>query len=279
MSISYPTSIDNFTNNVDNVDTIVAQDVNDLNDAVEALEAKVGIDNSAVSSSLDYKLKNTTSGHDHDGADSKKVITTNLNVTGLTASQLLRVNSGGTAIESSGKTVPTGSIVGTTDTQTLTNKTLTSPKINEDVAITSTSTEINALDGQMAAWTAFLPTWTNLSRGSGGNDSSYVKIGKTVHFRITQSFAANTSVSGAVSVALPVTAISYGLTVDGAIGIVDYLDSNTNAHYSGVILRSGTIAFYNAGATYATLAGMSATVPVAYATNDILTITGTYEAA
>jgi len=32
-------------------------------------------------------------------------------------------------------------------TQTLTNKTLTSPKVNEDVAVTSTATEINILDG------------------------------------------------------------------------------------------------------------------------------------
>ena len=32
-------------------------------------------------------------------------------------------------------------------TQTLTNKTLTSPKINEDVAVTATATEINILDG------------------------------------------------------------------------------------------------------------------------------------
>ena len=32
-------------------------------------------------------------------------------------------------------------------TQTLTNKTLTSPKINEDVAVTSTATELNVLDG------------------------------------------------------------------------------------------------------------------------------------
>jgi hypothetical protein len=35
-------------------------------------------------------------------------------------------------------------------TQTLTNKTLTSPKINEDVAVTSTATELNILDGVTA---------------------------------------------------------------------------------------------------------------------------------
>ena len=37
------------------------------------------------------------------------------------------------------------------DTQTLTNKTLTSPKINEDVAVTATATELNTLDGITAS--------------------------------------------------------------------------------------------------------------------------------
>ena len=41
----------------------------------------------------------------------------------------------------------TGAVVGTTNTQTLTNKTLTSPKVNEDVVLTSTATELNVLDG------------------------------------------------------------------------------------------------------------------------------------
>ena len=41
----------------------------------------------------------------------------------------------------------TDTLVGIAATQTLTNKTLTSPKINEDVAVTATATEINLLDG------------------------------------------------------------------------------------------------------------------------------------
>lgn len=41
----------------------------------------------------------------------------------------------------------TGNVVGTSDTQTLTNKTLTSPNVNEAVALTSTATELNQLDG------------------------------------------------------------------------------------------------------------------------------------
>ncbi len=47
----------------------------------------------------------------------------------------------------------TTTLVGTNTTDTLTNKTLTSPKINEDVAVTSTATEINILDGVTASTT------------------------------------------------------------------------------------------------------------------------------
>ena len=59
---------------------------------------------------------------------------------------------GGTGIDTSGSgnavTFAIDSTVTTlSGTQTLTNKTLTNPKINEDVAVTATATEINLLDG------------------------------------------------------------------------------------------------------------------------------------
>ena len=47
-------------------------------------------------------------------------------------------------------TLPDGSngvLLSTVSTATVTNKTFTSPKINEDVAVTSTATELNILDG------------------------------------------------------------------------------------------------------------------------------------
>ena len=49
----------------------------------------------------------------------------------------------------------TDTLVGRATTDTLTNKTLTSPKINEDVVVTSTATELNLLDGVTATTSEF----------------------------------------------------------------------------------------------------------------------------
>jgi hypothetical protein len=50
-------------------------------------------------------------------------------------------------------TLPTSTdtLIGRTTTDTLTNKTFTSPKINEDVAVTATATELNYTDGVTSA--------------------------------------------------------------------------------------------------------------------------------
>lgn len=71
MSTSFPTSLDTLTNPAatDSTSTVdhAAQHAN-ANDAIEALEAKVGVNSSAVTSSLDYKVTNTASvnpGHKH----------------------------------------------------------------------------------------------------------------------------------------------------------------------------------------------------------------------
>lgn len=100
MSIVYPVNLDALTNPTsttkENVVSHAEQHAN-ANDAIEALEAKVGVDNSAVTTSIDYKLKNTTGGHDHDGVNSKLVYIPQQNHAGL--SNLDYNNSGHTGFE------------------------------------------------------------------------------------------------------------------------------------------------------------------------------------
>jgi len=59
MTTNFPSSIDNFTNPTSS-STMASPSHSaqhaDVNDAVEALQAKVGVDGSAVTSSLDYKV-------------------------------------------------------------------------------------------------------------------------------------------------------------------------------------------------------------------------------
>lgn len=94
MSSSFPTSIDSFSNPAgtdvtglttgQSTVTHSTQHAN-ANDAIEALEAKVGVNSSAVTTSLDYKLTNTSSsnpGHKHtltNGATDVTATATELN--------------------------------------------------------------------------------------------------------------------------------------------------------------------------------------------------------
>ena len=59
-------------------------------------------------------------------------------------------------------------LVSTASTATLTNKTLTSPKINEDVAVTSTATEINLIDGDTSRGTTAVATGDGILINDGG---------------------------------------------------------------------------------------------------------------
>ena len=69
-------------------------------------------------------------------------------------------------------------------TTTFTNKTLTSPKVNEDVAVTATATEINLLDG-VTATTAEL----NHTDGVTDNIQTQLDTKAATSFAIAQAVA------------------------------------------------------------------------------------------
>lgn len=112
MSTDFPTTLDSYTrpSSTDKMNASGVEGdvvIDNLYDAVEACETKLGVTGSAVTTSHDYKLSGVTG---------------------------------------------TDKAVSKTGTETLTNKTLTTarlntPNFNEAVNMTSTSTELNVLDG------------------------------------------------------------------------------------------------------------------------------------
>jgi len=135
VSTNFPTSLDTFAVLVDNTDSIVAAHPNDRGDSVEALEAKVGINSSAVGTSHDYLLEHlpTQAANWDAGPYEVRAETFESDVATGTAPMTVASTTVVTNLNANtvnGKSAPSGTIVGTTDSQTLTNKTLTSPAIN-----------------------------------------------------------------------------------------------------------------------------------------------------
>ena len=61
-----------------------------------------------------------------------------------------------------------GELLSTVATQTLTNKTLTAPKINEDVAVAATATELNIMDGNTSVGTTAVADGDGIVTNDGG---------------------------------------------------------------------------------------------------------------
>ena len=124
MGITFPTTLDTLTNpsSTDGLNSPShSGQHSDANDALEALEAKVGVDSSAVDTSLDYKVTNPSSsnpGHKHTLADG---------ATDITASTA-DINALGSL---------TGSVADTQSSQTLENKTLDNPAVTDLLKVRS----------------------------------------------------------------------------------------------------------------------------------------------
>lgn len=83
MTTNFPTALDDDSSLyqvVNGVSAPLAEHHNNTKDALKALEAKVGIFNTSVPTSIDYRLGHPTSGHNHNGASGQgaKILATSI---------------------------------------------------------------------------------------------------------------------------------------------------------------------------------------------------------
>ena len=134
-----------------------------------------------------------------------------------------------------------------TGTQTLTNKTLTSPKFNEDVALTATSTELNLLDGITA-----IADEDNMSSNSATALATQQSIKAYVDSQVT---AQDLDFQGDSGGALNIDLDSETMTIAGGTGIDTSGSGNTLtvAIDSTVVTKTGTETLTNKTLTSPTL--------------------------
>ncbi|MER5433890.1 hypothetical protein [Streptomyces sp. NPDC002588] len=142
-------------------------------------------------------------------------------------------------------------------------------------------------------WTDYTPAWgaeagTAPAIGNGTIVGSYAKIGTVVHVRIYLKIGSTTNLSaqtspGAWTFGLPVVPTSTAWKLDGRVLGVEAFDASAGLFYQGsglLAVTSGVGYVRSVRDTFKTSAtAWDKTLPFTWATNDILSIHGTYESA
>jgi hypothetical protein len=137
--------------------------------------------------------------------------------------------------------------------------------------------DADKVDGLDAVnWTAFTPVWTNLTVGDGTSTGKYARLGNVVWFKIDLVWGSTTSITNAVSVAFPVTAVA-GSSHSAAHGEVIDLSTGDAFWLHGRLSSTTVMALFVDNGTK--LVSLDATVPATWTTSDEFHFAGMFEAA
>lgn len=136
--------------------------------------------------------------------------------------------------------------------------------------------------GLGAAWSTWIPTWTNLTLGTGFNlTARYKQIGKVVEFYI-QLTLGTSPIVGDVYFSLPVSAHASFANALQPMGNVMHEDVGTAWFYGPISYAAtdkGRVQVFTANGTYSGEASLSSTVPFTWVAGDKFKLMGRYEAA
>jgi putative exporter of polyketide antibiotics len=127
-------------------------------------------------------------------------------------------------------------------------------------------------------YVAYTPTWGNLTVGNGTATFRYGRVQDLIHVHGKLLFGSTTSVTGNVTMALPVTAGDHA--VNAILGDTRLGDAGVGTSFGLVILATTTtvaLQAFNASATYLTNTAFTSTVPFTWSTNDEIYVNFIYE--
>ncbi len=140
------------------------------------------------------------------------------------------------------------------------------------------------INSSVAAFSAWTPTWTNLTIGNGTVTAKYKQVGKLVFCRLSIVFGTTTSISGDVRFTLPVTRAAYGGSDNiTSLGQSVCYDVSAGTVFDGNVTNYSTttasLRVFNSAGTYLSSTPLSSIVPFTWANTDQLVCEFWYEAA
>lgn len=131
------------------------------------------------------------------------------------------------------------------------------------------------------AYTAYTATFTNVTIGNGTQEFEYARLGKFVHFVGYFTLGSTSSISGNITINLPLnadTTMNLQLIGNGA-----FTDAGTAAYPAFVFQNAtGSVQLFTANVAGTYIGGTvasSATIPFTFGTNDVFALNIVYKAA
>lgn len=150
------------------------------------------------------------------------------------------------------------------------------PSINEDG-----DCEVVTIDPG-GLWQSYTPTFAGVTVGSGTIAGQWTRIGDTIHFIASFTFGSGSTVTGPVTVSLPIAIDAIAINNHSLFNAEIFDSAPTPAYYPATCFYASTttvgIRATNSAGTYTLGTAITSTIPITYATGDTITVSGTYPA-
>lgn len=138
-----------------------------------------------------------------------------------------------------------------------------------------TASELNAA----GAYTAYTPTYTNVTVGNGTSSFAYTQFNKLVHVEGRFTLGTTSAITGLITMTLPVNVSN---TYNHGIGVCNFTDSGVAAYFGYPNLKDVDEVYLfalNTAGTYLIEAATSATIPFTWGNGDYFAVDLIYRAA